>query len=113
MKNEKHHRIAERLTQGAMQQNCSPRQAVYAAVLLALEEADKPAPPRSSEPRQPPRIGDYPEAAMRLLNDYATGKRWLPSFNVRFSEGITADQAREAAHLLNQLAEYLGNESNG
>jgi len=49
---------------------------------------------------------------MRLLNDYATGKRWLPSFNVPFEKGITAAQAREAAHLLNQLAEYL-DESNG
>jgi hypothetical protein len=62
--------------------------------------------------RQPPRTGDYPDAAMRLLNDYATGKRWLPSFNVPFEKGITAAQAREAAHLLNQLAEYL-DESNG
>lgn len=63
-----------------------------------------------TDKRQPPRTGDYPDAAMRLMKDYATGRRWLPSFDVPFSKGITAAQAREAAHLLNQLAEYLEQE---
>lgn len=61
--------------------------------------------------RQPPRIGRYPDAGMRIdlamfsgYNDNPT--QYAPKFD-DFVTGITAEQAREAAHLLNQLAEYL------
>lgn len=55
--------------------------------------------------RQPPCIDVYDDAAMRL-DMY--GDKWIPTFLHGFMpQGISAKQAREAAHLLNQLAEYL------
>lgn len=58
-----------------------------------------------SDKRTPPRIDVYKDAAMRLDMH---GDKWMPTFLHGFMpQGITAEQAREAAHLLNQLAEYL------
>lgn len=55
--------------------------------------------------RTPPRIDVYEDAAMRLDMH---GEKWIPTFLHGFMpQGITAEQAREAAHLLNQLAEWL------
>lgn len=55
--------------------------------------------------RQPPVTGEYPEAGITLYRNGNTGGYW-PQFK-DVHRGITAEQAREAAHLLNQLAEYL------
>lgn len=63
--------------------------------------------------RTPPRVGYYPEATMSINLVMFSGYNGQPtSYSVRFADniimnGITAEQAREAAHLLNQLAEYL------
>lgn len=53
--------------------------------------------------RVPPRIGFYPEAGIELQRFKNNGDHIV---NMRVDR-ITAEQAREAAHLLNQLAEYL------
>ena len=63
--------------------------------------------------RTPPRVGYYPEAALNInVSIYAGLMNEVNPYSVRFADniimnGITAEQAREAAHLLNQLAEYL------
>lgn len=55
--------------------------------------------------RTPPRIGCYEGAAIRL-EKYKDN--YYPVFmGMQMRNGITAEQAREAAHLLNQLAEFL------
>lgn len=60
--------------------------------------------------RQPLDTGYYPAAALNLHACRMGAGRvdYYPKFNEALStRGITAEQAREAAHLLNQLAEYL------
>jgi len=61
--------------------------------------------------RMPPKPVHYPDAGLTLglamfSGYFNTKTAYAPKFNA-FPSGITADQAREAAHLLNQLAEYL------
>lgn len=61
--------------------------------------------------RVPPKPIHYPDAGLTLelamFSGYFNNKTaYAPKFKP-FPSGITADQAREAAHLLNQLAEYL------
>ena len=58
-----------------------------------------------TEKRTPPRVGYYPEAGLRIRRS-ANGLGYQFQSEA-MSTGITAEQAREAAHLLNQLAEYL------
>lgn len=63
---------------------------------------------RMQSPRQPPQSGAYPGTGLSLiaLDDYPS--QFYPRFDEELVHGgITAEQAREAAHLLNQLAEYL------
>lgn len=61
--------------------------------------------------RTPPKPVHYAEAGLTLNLAMFSGyfnktTAYAPKFD-SFSSGITAEQAREAAHLLNQLAEYL------
>lgn len=67
--------------------------------------------------RKPPARRYYPEAALTLNEAHIYAGRIQPGYSPLFSVdvmtyGITAQQAREAAHLLNQLAEYLEETSN-
>lgn len=56
--------------------------------------------------REPPQFRYYPEAALDLHPALSPG--YYPKFNEALvHRGITAEQAREASHLLAQLAEYL------
>lgn len=60
--------------------------------------------------RKPPATGYYADAAMSLHTHVLYPNRYYPKFNeAMVTHGITADQAREAAHLLNQLAEWIDN----
>ncbi|AHJ10762.1 hypothetical protein P106B_79 [Rhizobium phage vB_RglS_P106B] len=84
--------------------NCGVRADHAISVMV---EPEKPA-----TPREPPRIGYYEEAGLHLnkLNADNEPLAVYPKFNEAMlwhNRGITAEQAREAAHLLNQLAEYL------
>lgn len=57
--------------------------------------------------RTPPRMGRYEEAGL-VLSETSNGiyVHFIPVGRNRGCT-LTAEQAREAAHLLNQLAEYL------
>lgn len=59
--------------------------------------------------RRPPAYGAYPAAALALEMCPTPGGYHLRFIipDAQYDKGITAEQAREAAHLLNQLAEYL------
>lgn len=60
--------------------------------------------------RTPPKLGEYSNAAVRLESMYRKEMPnvYYPVFlHALMKDGITAEQAREAAHLLNQIAEYL------
>lgn len=57
--------------------------------------------------RQPPRIGYYPEASLQLNMDAFTETRYFVRIDAPYNTGLTANQCREAAHILNQLGEYL------
>lgn len=64
-------------------------------------------PPRDRAQRQAPPLTYYPDAALNLHHAVCPAG-YYPKFNEALAQrGITAEQAREAANLLNQLAEYL------
>lgn len=66
--------------------------------------------PTPQERRQPPPTGEYAEGAINLyhLKTFNGVDGYYPVFNEGIiNQGITAEQCREIAHLLNQLAEYL------
>ena len=65
--------------------------------------------PSPTPARTPPQLGSYPDAAIALKGSMRRIGIYYPVFLEFGADGITAEQAREAAHLLNQIAEYLEN----